>query len=183
VQGRYGARLLYAETKTMQVLQAGRHKLILLEIDPATVLAVAQGAGFTARVKESPRSLVLELTAEDREAPLLLFDASDPSNLGWFSRCQFYIDGRTGSVMQTPLAVANKRDRSGRLVGNSLRVRISKELPGAFRLPGRQPMTEQVLYAMLNNFLQALMRTGVAICGGDVVQPLAGRSEAPGTRN
>ena len=36
---------------------------------------------------------------------------------------------------------------------------------------------------MLNNFLQALIRTGVAICGGDVVQPLAGRSEAPGTRN
>ena len=167
----------------MQVLQAGRHKLILLEIDPATVLAVAQGAGFTARVKESPRSLVLDLTADDREAPLLLFDASDPANLGWFSRCQFYIDGRTGSVMQTPLAVANKRDRSGRLVGNSLRVRISRELPGSFRLPGRQPMTEQVLYAMLNNFLQALMRTGVAICGGEVVQPLAGRSEAPGTRN
>ena len=34
---------------------------------------------------------------------------------------------------------------------------------------------------MLNNFLQALIRTGVAICGGGVVQPLAGRSEAPGS--
>jgi hypothetical protein len=62
-------------------------------------------------------------------------------------------------------------------------MRISKELPGTFRLPGKQPMTEQVLYAMLNNFLQALIRTGVAICGGEVVQPLAGRSEAPGSRN
>jgi hypothetical protein len=136
-----------------------------------------------AKVRESPRSLVLELSAENRETPLLLFDASDPANLGWFSRCQFYIDGRTGSVMQTPMAVANKRDRNGRTVANSLRMRISKELPGTFRLPGRQPMTEQVLYAMLNNFLQALIRTGVAICGGDVVQPLAGRSEAPGSRN
>jgi hypothetical protein len=44
-------------------------------------------------------------------------------------------------------------------------------------------MTEQVFYAMLNNFLQALIRTGVAICGGSVVTPLAGRSETPGSRN
>jgi hypothetical protein len=35
----------------MQVLQAGRHKLILLEIDSATVHAVAQQAGFEARLK------------------------------------------------------------------------------------------------------------------------------------
>jgi hypothetical protein len=167
----------------MQVLQAGRHKLILLEIDSATVSAVAQQAGFETRVKESARGILLELTAEQRETPLLLFDAADPANLGWFSRCQFYIDGRTGSVMQTPLSVANKRDRAGRAQHNSLRVRIAKELPSTFRLPGKQPMTEQVLYAMLNNFLQALIRTGVAICGGTVVQPLAGRSEAPGSRN
>jgi hypothetical protein len=167
----------------MQVLQAGRHKLILLEIDAATVSAVAQQAGFEARLKESPRSILLDLTAEQRETPLLLFDAADPANLGWFSRCQFYVDGRTGTVMQTPMAVANKRDRAGRNVSNALRLRISKELPATFRLPGKQPMTEQVCYAMLNNFLQALIRTGVAICGGGVVQPLAGRSEAPGSRN
>ena len=167
----------------MQVLQAGRHKLILLEIDSATVSAVAQQAGFETRVKESPRGILLELTAEQRETPLLLFDAADPANLGWFSRCQFYVDGRTGSVMQTPLSVANKRDRSGRAQHNSLKVRIAKELPSTFRLPGKQPMTEQVLYAMLNNFLHALVRTGVAICGGSVVQPLAGRTEAPGSRN
>ncbi|MDP9053115.1 MAG: hypothetical protein M3N93_02240, partial [Acidobacteriota bacterium] len=76
-----------------------------------------------------------------------------------------------------------KRDRLGRTVHNGLRLRIAKELPSSFQLPGRQPMTEQVLYAMLNNFLQALIRTGVAICGGSVVQPLAGRSETPGLRN
>ena len=167
----------------MQVLQAGRHKLILLEIDSATVLAVAQQAGFETRVKDSPRSIVVDLTAEQRESPLLLFDASDPANLGWFSRCQFYVDGRTGGVMQTPISVANKRDRSGRNLSNGLRLRISKELPVTFRLPGKQPMTEQVFYALLNNFLQALIRTGVAICGGPVVQPLAGRTETPGVRN
>ena len=168
----------------MQVLQAGRHKLILLEIDATTISAVVQQAGFDARLKESARSILLELTAEQRETPLLLFDAADPANLGWFSRCQFYVDGRTGGVMQTPLTVANKRDRAGRNVTNALRMRISKELPATFRLPGKQgPMTEQVCYAMLNNFLQALIRTGVAICGGNIVQPLAGRSETPGSRN
>jgi hypothetical protein len=167
----------------MQVLQAGRHKLILLEIDTATVSAVAQQAGFEAKLKDSPRSMLLDLTAEQRETPLLLFDAADPANLGWFSRCQFYVDGRTGTVMQTPMTVANKRDRAGRNQANSLRLRISKELPATFRLPGKQAMTEQVFYAMLSNFLQALVRTGVAICGGTVVQPLAGRSEAPGSRN
>ena len=167
----------------MQVLQAGRHKLILLEIDAATVSAVAQQAGFETKLKESPRSILLDLIAEQRDSPLLLFDAADPANLGWFSRCQFYVDGRTGGVMQTPMTVANKRDRAGRNVSNALRLQISKELPATFRLPGKQPMTEQVCYAMLNNFLQALIRTGVAVCGGSVVQPLAGRSEAPGARN
>src|ERR1700726_4257725 len=97
----------------MQVLQAGRHKLILLEIDAATVAAVAQQAGFEAKLKESPRSILLELTAEQRETPLLLFDAADPANLGWFSRCQFYVDGRTGAVLQTPIQLANHRDRTG----------------------------------------------------------------------
>jgi hypothetical protein len=167
----------------MQVLQAGRHKLILLEIDTATISAVAQQSGFEARIKDHDRHMTMELNATERETPLLLFDASDPANLGWFSRCQFYIDGRTGGVMQTPLSVANKRDRAGRSLANSIKVRIAKELPATYRLPGKQPLTEQVLYMMLNNFLQALTRTGVAVCGGSAVQPLAGRTEAPGSRN
>jgi hypothetical protein len=167
----------------MQVLQAGRHKLILLEIDGATVSGIAEQVGFEAKLRESASNIIAELRADQREGPLLLFDASDPANLGWFSRCQFYVDGRTGAVMQTPMTVANKRDRSGRVVSNSLRLRIAKELPATFRLPGKQPMTEQALYAMLQSFLSALMRTGVAVCGGGVIQPLAGRSEAPGSRN
>ena len=166
----------------MQVLQAGHHKLILLEIDLATISIVAQQAGFESKLKESPRSILIDLTG-DKQSPLLLFDAADPANLGWFSRCQFYVDGRTGGVMQTPLSVANKKDRAGRSVSNCLRVRISKELPASYRLPGKQPLTEQVLYMMLTNFLQALTRTGVAVCGGTAVQPLAGRTEAPGSRN
>src|SRR3981189_89908 len=167
----------------MQVLTAGTHKLIYLELQPEMVTNIARQAGFDIRAKDSQRSMHLDLSLPDRQAPLLLFDAADPANLGWFSRCQFYVDGRTGSVMQTPMTVANKRDRAGRTIHNGLRLRIAKELPSTFRLPGKQPMTEQVFYAMLNNFLQALIRTGVAICGGSVVQPLAGRSETPGSRN
>src|SRR3982751_2782132 len=167
----------------MQVLQAGRHKLLLLELDTEFVENIARQAGFEFRVEDQERCIVLDLTAPARQAPLLLFDAADPANLGWFSRCQFYVDARTGSVMQTPLTLANKRDRGGRAHRNSVRIGISKELPASFRLPGKQPLTEQAFYALLFTFLTALIKTGVAVCGNGVVQPLAGRTEAVGSRN
>ena len=167
----------------MQVLQAGTHKLIYLELQPDMVTSIARQAGFETRAKDTARVLQLDLTARDRQSPLLLFDAADPGNLGWFSRCQFYIDGRSGGVMQTPISLANKRDRGGKAQPNSVRVNIAKELPASFRLPGKQPLTEQVLYALLFNFLNALMKTGVAVCGGNAVQALAGRTEGIGPRN
>src|SRR3954453_14226550 len=132
---------------------------------------------------DGQRQVTLDLTAADRQAPLLLFDAADPANLGWFSRCQFYVDGRTGSVMQTPLTLANKRDRGGRAQRGSVRIGISKELPASFRLPGKQPLTEQAFYALLFPFLSGLIKTGVAGRGNGVAQPLAGRPEAVGSRN
>jgi hypothetical protein len=167
----------------MQVLQAGQHKLIYLELQPVMVASIARQAGFETRAKDSRRSIQLDLSAPGRQAPLLLFDAADPANLGWFSRCQFYVDGRTGSVMQTPMTLANKRDRGGNAQPNSVRLAISKELPASFRLPGQQSLTEQVFYNLLFNFLNALTRTGVAVCGAGVVQPLAGRTESVGPRN
>jgi len=170
-------------TVPMQVLQAGPHKLIYLELQPEMVASIARQAGFETRAKDSQRVIHLELSASGRQAPLLLFDAADPANLGWFSRCQFYVDGRSGSVMQTPITLANKRDRGGRANRNAVRLAISKELPASFRLPGKQPLTEQVFYHLLLNFLQALTKTGVAVCGGGVVQPLAGRTESVGSRN
>src|ERR1019366_1966093 len=111
----------------MQVLQAGEHKLILLELDAELVTAAARQAGFDARVKDGARGIVLDLTAVGRSAPLLLFDAADPGNLGWFSRCQFYVDGRTGLVMQTPMILANNRDRAGRPPPDSILVQFTKE--------------------------------------------------------
>lgn len=167
----------------MQVLQAGQHKLIFLELQAQMVAKIARDAGFETRAKDGQRHIQLDLSAPGRQAPLLLFDAADPSNLGWFSRCQFYVDGRSGMVMQTPLTLANKRDRGGKAHRNSVRVAISKELPASFRLPGKQPLTEQAFYALLFTFLTALLKTGVAVCGAGVVQPLAGRTEAVGSRN
>ncbi len=125
----------------------------------------------------------LDLAATDRQAPLLLFDAADPGNLGWFSRCQFYVDGKSGSVLQTPLFLANQRDKNGRALPHSVRVQIAKELPGNFRMPGRQPVNEQVVYMVLVNLLNALLKTGVGVCGGPTVKPLAGRTENIGPRN
>ena len=103
--------------------------------------------------------------------------ASDPGNIGWFSRCQFYVDGTSGVVLQTPINVANILDQNGRLVPNSIRIHIAKELPADFRLPGKTSVNEQTVYAVLFNFLNALLNTGVGLCGRAVVQPLSGRSE------
>jgi hypothetical protein len=167
----------------MQVLQAGRHKLLLLELDTEFLENIARQAGFEFKLEDQSRRVVLDLAAETRQAPLLLFDASDPGNLGWFSRCQFYVDGTSGSVLQTPIQVANQRDRSGRALPNAIRVQINKELPVTFRMPNKAPVTEQTIYQVLYNFLNALLNTGVGVCGGSVVKPLAGRTEPPATRN
>ena len=64
-----------------------------------------------------------------------------------------------------------------------MRVQLLKELPIGFRMPGRQPVTEQMVYAVFFNFLNALVDTGVGVCGGEVVKPLAGRTEAVGSKN
>ena len=165
------------------MLQAGSHKLLLLELDQEFVTNIAKQAGFEFKVDDSSRNMTLDLLVPDRQAPLLLFDAADPGNLGWFSRCQFYVDGQTGSVLQTPISVANLRDRSGHVLPNSIRLKIAKELPATFRLPGKQPVTEQMVYAVFYNLLNALLNIGVGVCGGTIVKPLAGRTESFGTRN
>ena len=167
----------------MQVLQAGQHKLLLLELDRDTVLEVARQAGFAPELRDDERRLILDLEMPDRDVPLLLFDAADPGNLGWFSRCHFYVEARSGAVMQTPITLANQRDGAGRLQTTAVRVQISKELPADFRLPGKQPVTEQMVYAVLFNFLSALVNVGVGVCGQGAVKPLAGRTEIIGNRH
>lgn len=167
----------------MQVLQAGSHKLLFLELDLEFIQTIIKQAGFEYRIDDGKRVVTLELTASDRQGPLLLFDAADPGNLGWFSRCQFYVDGVTGIVLQTPIRVANQRDRSGRVLPHAVRVQINKELPASFRMPGKQPVTEQVIYAVLYNLLNALANVGVGVCGNGIVKPLAGRTEHVGPRH
>ncbi len=167
----------------MQVLEAGPDKYLLLEVEPEAVANLARQAGFEIKIEDANRVMALELQASERHAPLLLFDAADPGNLGWFSRCQFYVDGKSGTVLQTPLSLANQRDRSGKTIPNAIRIQITKELPGNFRMPNRQPVSEQVVYAVLFNLLNALMDTGVGVCGGPTVKPLAGRSENIGPKN
>jgi len=167
----------------MQVLEAGPNKYLLLELDPEFLGNIARQAGFDFKIEDRERVVSLDLAANDRQAPLLLFDAADPGNLGWFSRCQFYVDGKSGSVLQTPLSLANRHDRSGRALPHAVRLQIAKELPGTFRMPGRQPVSEQVIYAVLFNLLNALLNTGVGVCGGPTVKPLAGRTENIGPKN
>src|SRR5437868_14942983 len=153
----------------MQVLDAGTHKYLLLELDPEFIGNIARQAGFQFKIDDQRRVLSVDLAATDRQAPLLLFDAADPGNLGWFSRCQFYVDGKSGSVLQTPLSLANQRDKSGHTLPHSIRLQIAKEIPASFHLPHKQPVNEQMVYAVLYNFLNALLNTGVGVCGGTAV--------------
>jgi hypothetical protein len=161
----------------MQVLHAGAHKLLYLELEQEVIEEMAQQLGLEVQVQDDRRALTIDIAAPNRQAPLLLFDASEAGNLGWFARCQFYVDGPTGTVLQTPITVANRKDLRGFLIPDSLRLRIGKELPPNFRLPGKNPVSEQNIYSVLFNFLNALLNTGVAVCGGGVVRPLAGRNE------
>lgn len=163
----------------MQLLQAGTHRLVLLEYDLEALASVAQQTDFQVEIQETTLAVTMDIWTEKRQVPLLLFDAAEPANLGWFSRCQFYVDGATGNVLQTPISVGNKRDRSGNLLPDALRVRLAKEVPADFRLPGKQALNEQVVYGLLFNLLQALQQVGVAVCGGPVFQPLSGRREVP----
>jgi hypothetical protein len=159
----------------VQVLQAGQHQLISLELDPEVLTSIAEQAGFTAEIAHSERVVNIELSAPERDTPLLLFDAADPANTGWFSRCFFYVDGRNGSVLQTPLRVANRIDRNKRANPRALLVQIQTELPGHYRLPFRGPLNEKVVYGIFGNFLNSLAEGGVGVCGGPAVRPLAGR--------
>jgi hypothetical protein len=153
--------------------------LVALEFDPELLRQGAQEAGFEAEVTDQPRVTTVSLRAADRDTPLLLFDASDPANTGWFSRCLFYVDGRNGAVLQTPFVIANQFDSNGRPNARALSVQILKELPQHFRLPGRQPLAEKAIYSVLFNFLNALQQVGVGVCGTGCVRPLAGRIPVP----
>lgn len=163
----------------MQLLQAGTHQLILLELDTSQLLQGARESGFDCEIADSERYVTLRLEAADRDQPLLLFDASDPANAIWFSRCQFYVDGRSGAVLQTPFLISNVYDRRGQLQPRALRIQVRKELPAHFRLPGRQPVSEKMLYAVLFNFFNALQKVGVGLCGGPLVVSLATKADTP----
>lgn len=157
----------------MQVVQAGTEQLIVLELDLEFLENVARQAGFDCELREERRYVVMELSAVDRPSPLLLFDASSPTNTGWFSRCQFYIDGSNGKVLQTPLVVANRRERDGSADPMAIKVQIAKELPVDYKLPGQTQVTEQTIYALVFNFLLSVVNNGVGICGGRAVVPLS----------
>lgn len=155
----------------MQTLYAGSRQLILLELEHDLVTQGATECGFDCQVSEGERQTTLELSAMERESPLLLFDAADPANTGWFSRCQYYVDARTGMVLQTPFILANRFDARGRALTRQVNLQIRRELSPDFRLPGRQAVTEKVLYSVLFNFLGALTTHGVGLCGQGIVQP------------
>jgi len=51
----------------MQVLQAGPHKFIYLELEADTIATLAKQAGFDSKAKESERLIHLDLSAPARQ--------------------------------------------------------------------------------------------------------------------
>ena len=92
------------------------------------------------------------------------------------------LDSLSRAFNRMTIQLANQRDRSGRALPYSVRLQINKELPASFRLPNKAAVTEQTVYSVLFNFMNALLNTGVGVCGGPVVQALAGRTESVGIR-
>jgi len=163
----------------MRIVQAGDQQLLSLEPEREVLEDLVSQAGFNCKIEESDRQVVLEVSPASPSDPILLFDAVQPANLGWFSRCQFYVDGFSGAVLQTPLRIANCRDAKGKPL-HRLRIAVSTELPTSYRVPGHDQVSEQIVYTVLYNLLVALRETGVAVCGGTGVEPLAGpRSGEP----
>lgn len=158
----------------MRFVQAGTQQFITLEPDHGVIRNVVKQAGYDCSIHDEARRLVLEVHPSAQHDALLLFDAADPANVGWFSRCQFYVDSASGQVLQTPIVLANCTDSEGKILPK-LRLSVLKELPASFQLPGHQSVTEQVVYSLLYNLLAALKETGVAVCGRGGVRPLAGR--------
>jgi hypothetical protein len=161
----------------MRFVQAGHQQLIALDPDHSVIRNLVKQAGYDCTIRDESRRLVLDVRPNSPQAPLLLFDAGDPANQGWFSRCQFYVDSASGRVLQTPIVMANCRDNDGKLLPK-LRISVLKELPASFQLPGHQNVSEQVVYSLLYNLLAALKETGVAVCGKGGIRPLAGRAPA-----
>ncbi|MDE0627347.1 MAG: hypothetical protein OXH99_13180 [Bryobacterales bacterium] len=159
----------------MRYLQAGEQQLVVLDPDNNTLRQLVHQAGYSCKIFPDRRRVKLEVTVLEGGGPLLLFDASDPSNLGWFSRCQFYVDSVSGVVLQTPLVVSNCFT-DGKLARDRVSISVATELPAEFRLPGKRGLTEQVVYALIYNLLTALRETGVALCGAFGIQPLTGGS-------
>ena len=157
----------------MHYVEARGRRLVALEPDHATLCSLSEQAGFSCVLEDRDRQIVLDLSLSNSPDPFVLFDAADPANLGWFSRCQFYVDGLSGRVLQTPLTIANSRV-GGRVQPDRLHVSLSTELPATYLLPGRQSVNEQVVYSLLFNFLTALRENGVAVCGRGSVEPLTG---------
>ncbi len=157
----------------MQVVRAGSDELVVLELDLEFLENVARQAGFACELRDERRFVLMNLTAVDRSTPLLLFDAASPTNTGWFSRCQFYIDGGNGKVLQTPLVVANRRDGDGDVDPMAISLQIVKELPVNYKLPGQTQVNEQAIYALIFNFLLSVVNNGVGVCGAGSVVPLS----------
>ena len=174
----------YTNSCQMQVLQAGQHKLIYLELEPEMVSSIAKQAGFDTKAKDRrarhhagphggrPAVAAAAVRCGRSGQPGMVFAL--PVLHGWPHR------GGDANAHHPGEQARPRRQARSAIPCASISPRNCRPASGC-RASSRSP--SRCLYALLFNFLNALMKTGVAVCGGDAVQALAGRTESIGPRN
>ena len=95
----------------MQLLQAGTHRLVLLEYDLEAVASVAHQTDFQVEIQETPRALILDIWTEKRKVPVKRIGGRDARKLNeiewfrgkilanvWYEDVLLVIDPVTGAV-------------------------------------------------------------------------------------
>ena len=134
----------------MQVFNAGQHKLLLLELDTEFISNIAKQAGFEFKLEEGAAKLDAR-THRPRQAGSAAAVRCGRSRQPWLVLAMPILRRRKHRRRppDAHLASPTKRIGAGGRCPTVIRLQIAKEIPANFRLPGKQPVNEQMLYAVL----------------------------------
>ena len=88
-----------------------------------------------------------------------------------FGAASFTWTGAPAWLRKCFSAWPNSGHRGANLSATQCGCRSPRELPANFRLPGKQALTEPILYHVLSNSCKPLTQTGAAVCGSGAAQP------------
>ena len=167
----------------MQVLQAGPHKLLLLETDREFMSEkVARQAGFEFRYEEESRRVLLDLNAETPPKPPCCCSTPPipPTSAGFRAASSMWMALAARCCETHPSSSPTSATAAAVRCPTTIRLQIQQGAAGESfrRSPTRRPSPSETVYSVLFNFLNALLNTGVGVCGAP-----GGAGARPGARN